>query len=73
MPARRAIPSPYYYYERVFKMTMYEKIKHAVSVPEAVRSYGLAVGKNGMARCPFHDDHTPSLKLNLCRSCVQTK
>ena len=64
MPARRAIPSPYYYYERVFKMTMYEKIKSAVSVPEAAKSYGLTVGKNGMARCPFHEDHTPSLKLN---------
>ena len=45
-------------------MTMYEKIKSAVSVPEAAKSYGLTVGKNGMARCPFHEDHTPSLKLN---------
>ena len=46
------------------KMTMYEKIKRAVSVPEAAKSYGLTVGKNGMARCPFHEDHAPSLKLN---------
>jgi len=45
-------------------MTMYEKIKRAVSVPEAAKSYGLTVGKNGMARCPFHEEHTPSLKLN---------
>ena len=45
-------------------MTMYEKIKRAVSVPEAAKSYGLTVGKNGMARCPFHDDHTPSLKVD---------
>lgn len=45
-------------------MTMYEKIKQAVSVPEAAKSYGITVGNNGMALCPFHEDHTPSLKLN---------
>ena len=43
---------------------MYEKIKEAVSLKDAAESYGLTVGRNGMARCPFHDDHSPSLKLN---------
>lgn len=43
---------------------MYKKIKAAVSLKDAAESYGLTVGRNGMARCPFHDDHSPSLKLN---------
>ena len=43
---------------------MYEKIKAAVSLKDAAESYGLTVSRNGMARCPFHDDHSPSLKLN---------
>ena len=45
-------------------MSIYTQIKQAVSVPEAAKHYGLAVNRNGMARCPFHPDKTPSLKLN---------
>ena len=30
----------------------------------AAERYGLTANHAGMARCPFHDDHTPSLKLN---------
>lgn len=36
--------------------------------------YGLTVNRNGMCRCPFHDDHTPSMKLNTdyyyCFGCL---
>ena len=45
-------------------MSIYEKIKNAVSVKEAAERYGLSVTRHGMARCPFHEDHSPSLKLN---------
>ena len=45
-------------------MSIYPQIKQAVSVPEAAKHYGLTVKRNGMARCPFHPDNTPSLKLN---------
>ena len=45
-------------------MSTYTQIKQAVSVPDAAKHYGLAVNRNGMARCPFHPDNTPSLKLN---------
>ena len=31
---------------------------------EVAERYGLSVTRSGMARCPFHEDHTPSLKLN---------
>ena len=45
-------------------MTMYETIKAAVPVKQAAEHYGLKVNRNGMARCPFHNDRHPSLKLN---------
>ena len=45
-------------------MTIYEIIKSAVPVKRAAEHYGLKVGRNGMACCPFHRDRHPSLKLN---------
>lgn len=67
---------PYYYQERIKVMSTYTQIKQAVSVPEAAKHYGLAVTRNGMACCPFHTDHTPSLKLNenyfFCFGCQKS-
>lgn len=31
---------------------------------QAAKAYGLEVDVHGMALCPFHDDHHPSLKLD---------
>ena len=45
-------------------INLFAQIKAAVSVKEAAEHYGLRVLPNGMACCPFHDDHNPSLKLN---------
>ena len=45
-------------------MTIYEKVKSAVPVREAAERYGLESDRRGMARCPFHDDRHPSMKLN---------
>ena len=63
-------------YERKNVMSIYEKIKNAVSVKEAAERYGLSVTRHGMARCPFHEDHSPSLKLNedyyYCFGCHAT-
>lgn len=42
---------------------LFQAVKEAVPVPEAARCMGLEVNPAGMARCPFHEDHTPSLKL----------
>ena len=44
-------------------MNRIEPIKAAVSPADAAERYGLKVSRNGMARCPFHDDHHPSLRL----------
>ena len=42
---------------------IFEAVKTAVPVREAAEKYGLEVNFAGMVRCPFHEDHTPSLKL----------
>lgn len=44
-------------------MNRIETIKAAVSPADAAERYGLTVSRNGMACCPFHDDHHPSLRL----------
>ena len=43
---------------------IFEAVKEAVPVPLAEARYGLQANRAGMVCCPFHDDHTPSLKLN---------
>ncbi len=45
-------------------MTIYERVKAAVTIRQAAEHYGLTVSRNGMAYCPFHNDRHPSLKLN---------
>ena len=45
-------------------MTRFELVKQNVCTPKAAAQYGLEVSRNGMARCPFHDDRHPSMKLN---------
>ena len=43
---------------------IFDAVKEAVPVPLAAERYGLKANRAGMVCCPFHDDHTPSLKLN---------
>ena len=45
-------------------MNLYQRIKAVVTTKQAAESYGLNVSPSGMALCPFHDDHHPSLKLD---------
>ena len=49
--------------ERNF-MTVFEKVKTAVTTREAAEMYGMDVRNNGMTNCPFHEDHMPSMKLD---------
>ena len=54
---------------------MYESFKAAVTARQAAESFGLTVNRSGMAACPFHEDHTPSLKLDqryYCFGCGAT-
>ena len=43
---------------------VFETVKQSISTREAAEHYGIEVKRNGMACCPFHDDRTPSLKLD---------
>lgn len=43
---------------------MFESIKAAVTARQAAEHFGIEVNRSGMAVCPFHDDRTPSLKLD---------
>ena len=45
-------------------MTIYETLKKSIPVPDAAAQYGMEISRNGMVRCPFHNDSNPSMKLN---------
>lgn len=45
-------------------MNVFEAVKDSVTTKDAAKMYGLTVGRNGMARCPFHNDKTPSMKVD---------
>lgn len=45
-------------------MSIYEQIKQTVTTRQAAERYGLPVNQSGMARCPFHEDHCPSMKVD---------
>ena len=50
----------------------YEDVKNAVSAREAAEFYGVRVNRSGMACCPFHDDKSPSMKIDqnfICFGC----
>ena len=50
-------------------MNVFQSVKEAVTARMAAEAYGIKVSRNGMACCPFHDDHTPSLKLDQRYHC----
>ena len=45
-------------------MIDFKSIKGLVTAREAAEHYGLKVNSHGVALCPFHDDHNPSMKLD---------
>ena len=56
-------------------MNFFESVKQAVTTKQAAEAYGLEVDKYGMALCPFHEDHHPSMKLDqryYCFGCHAT-
>ena len=56
-------------------MINYAKIKQSITARQAAESYGIHVDSHGMAVCPFHDDHRPSMKVDetfYCFGCGAT-
>ena len=45
-------------------MNLFENVKAVVTVRQAAEYYVLEVNRGNMVCCPFHNDHTPSMKLN---------
>lgn len=45
-------------------MSYYPALKQRLTCREVAPRYGLKVNTSGMALCPFHDEHSPSLKLS---------
>ncbi len=56
-------------------MINYAHIKQSVTTRQAAENFGIQVNSHGMAICPFHDDHTPSMKVDetfYCFGCGAT-
>ena len=45
-------------------MSLYQKIKSAITVQQVGEMYGMEPDRHGMVCCPFHSDSDPSMKLN---------
>ena len=48
----------------VRKSNVFEAVKQSVTTRQAAEIYGVPIGRNGMACCPFHDDKHPSMKVD---------
>ena len=57
-------------------MSLFQRIKFAITVPQAAKVYGMEPDRRGMVCCPFHSDSHPSMKLNdnyyYCFGCGAT-
>ncbi len=45
-------------------MNVFTAVKQSVTTREVAELYGIKVRRNGLACCPFHDDRSPSMKLD---------
>ena len=50
-------------------MNFFETVKQTVTTRQAAERYGLSVNRSGMAQCPFHEDHNPSMEVDDCFYC----
>ena len=54
-------------------MSPFDVVRENVTARQVAEYYGLKVNRNGMACCPFHDDRTPSMKIDkryYCFGCM---
>ena len=45
-------------------MNVFDAVKQSVTTRQAAEMYGLKVHRNNMVSCPFHNDKTPSMKVD---------
>ena len=56
-------------------MNIFKSVKGAVSVMDAASFYGIKVNRSGLCNCLFHNDKTPSMKVDIryyCFGCGAT-
>ena len=60
--------------KKVMLLGIYSQIKEQVSTREVAEYYGYKVSRKGTMRCPFHEDKTPSMKVDknfVCFGCQE--
>lgn len=50
-------------------MTLFDAVKRAVTTRQAAEYYQLRVNQRGLVACPFHNDRTPSMKVDARFHC----
>ena len=45
-------------------MNVFDAVKQSITTRQAAELYGVKVRRNNMAACPFHNDRTPSMKVD---------
>ena len=56
-------------------MNIFKSVKGAVSVIDAASFYGIKINRSGLCNCLFHNDKTPSMKVDIryyCFGCGAT-
>ena len=56
-------------------MSIFEAVKQSVTTRQVAEHFGIRADRNGMCRCPFHDDRNPSMKVDrryYCFGCGAT-
>lgn len=54
-------------------MNVFEAVKQSVTTRQVAEHYGIKIRRNGMACCPFHNDKTPSMKVDTRYYCFGCK
>ena len=60
---QQSIPTKLAEYKEVNDTRIFDTLKARITIPQAAAHYGVRIGRNGMSRCPFHSDKTPSMKI----------
>ena len=58
----------------MIRLGIYSQIKEQIGTRDVAEHYGYKVNRQGMMRCPFHNDKSPSMKVDknfICFGCQQ--
>lgn len=58
----------------MIRLGIYSQIKEQIDTRDVAEHYGYKLNRQGMMRCPFHNDKSPSMKVDknfICFGCQQ--